>query len=310
MSPAAIEPAAAFARARRILDAARPLRFALPERGVEIAALDWGGDGPVALLHHANGFCKGVWGLVAEGLRARFRVVAVDARGHGDSSRPEGEEAYTWERFAEDLLAVAERLAAEAPGGRIAVGVGHSFGGTSTLGAAARRPGLFERIVLVDPVTPPPPAEVGPERASHVQSLVDGARKRRADWPSRVEARAWWAERELFQDWLPDALDLYVLDGLRDAPDGSVVLKCPGEVEGAVFAAGEGFDVRALARGVATPALWLHAVRGSFSRATYDALAASMRAARVESVDAGHLVPMERPDLVIDAVQRFVAEGA
>jgi pimeloyl-ACP methyl ester carboxylesterase len=295
--------------AQQILDRAERRTLALPERGVEIALLDWGGDGPLVLLHHANGFCKGVWGLVAEGLRERFRVVAMDARGQGDSSRPEGPEAFAWDAFALDLAAVAERLASGRSDGRVAVGVGHSFGGTALLGAAARRPGLFERIVLVDPVTPPAPEVRPPGLAEHVRSLVEGARQRRAEWPSREEARAWWAERELFARWLPEALDLYALDGLREDPNASVVLKCPGAVEAAVFGSSQGFDIFSRARGVATPALFLWAARGTSPREVYEALAASMRAARVETVDCGHLVAMERPDLVVEAVRRFAAEG-
>jgi pimeloyl-ACP methyl ester carboxylesterase len=297
-------------RARQILDRAERRSLVLRERDVEIGLLDWGGDGPLALLHHANGFCKGVWGLVADGLRERFRVVAMDARGHGDSSRPDGPDGFGWDAFALDLVAVAERLAAERRDGRVAVGVGHSFGGTAMIGAAARRPELFERIVLVDPVTPPRPELMPPGRDEHLQGLVDGARKRRADWPSREEARAWWAERELFAGWRPEALDLYALDGLGEEADGSVALKCPGAVEAAVFAGSEGFDIFARVRGVATPALFLWAARGSFPRSVYEELAASMRAARVETLDCGHMVPMERPEWVVEAVCRFAAEGA
>jgi pimeloyl-ACP methyl ester carboxylesterase len=76
-----------------------------------------------------------------------------------------------------------------------------------------------------------------------------------------------------------------------------------------VFAGGEGVDADALARGVEVPALWLWASRGSFSRARYEALAASMRSARVEDLAAGHLAPMERPDLVAEAILRFAAGG-
>ena len=47
---------------------------------------DFGGQGkPIALLHHANGFCAGTWQLVASKLINQFHVVAIDARGHGES---------------------------------------------------------------------------------------------------------------------------------------------------------------------------------------------------------------------------------
>jgi pimeloyl-ACP methyl ester carboxylesterase len=280
-------------------------RVALPGAGVEIALLDWGGRGPLALLHHANGFCAGTLGLVAEGLRPHFRVIGMDARGHGDSSRPEGLEAYRWDRFAEDLVEVAQRLLAELGEKRVALAVGHSFGGTALLGAAARRPGLFGRLVLVDPVIPLPPGaipRVDPARSERLSRLVEGARRRRAEWPSRAAARAHFAERSLFADWDPRALDLYVAEALRERADGGVELKCPGEVEAAIFSASGEIDVVALARRVTAPTLFLWAARGDFPRPLYERLAAEMSAARVVDLDAGHLAPMERPELVLGAI--------
>lgn len=294
--------------ARALLARATPRRVALAE--VELALLDFGGDGAPALVQHANGFSKGCYALLAAALAPRFRVLALDARGHGDSTHPESPGCYAWSLFADDLAAVAARLASELGVARLPLAIGNSFGGTSLLGAASRLPELFERLVLIDPVTPVAGAAArSPERRARVAELVERAGKRRHEWPSRAEARAFLAERELFAAWHPTALDLYVLDGLRLRADGSVELKCPGAVEAAVFAAGEDVDVEALARGVAAPALWLYATRGSFSRPRYEALAASMRDARVEDLDAGHLAPMERPALVAEAILRFAGAG-
>ena len=293
----------AEATARRLLACAEPRTFALPERGVEIAALDWGGDGPLALLHHANGFCKGVWALIADALRARWRVVAIDARGHGDSSKPEDGAAYQWHHFAEDLLAVGEHLSAEC-GAPIALGIGNSFGGTSLIGAAARHPSLFERLLLVDPVIPPPPDPVWVDaHPPHLRRLVDGALRRRHEWPSRAAARAWCAKRRLFAEWRQEAIELYLLDGMVERSDGSLELKCPGAIEAAVFAGSANLDLFALAPRVHVPTRFLWAERGDFPRPLYELIAASMPDARVETVACGHLVPMEDPDLVIAAVE-------
>jgi pimeloyl-ACP methyl ester carboxylesterase len=297
--------------AHQLLAAASPRRLVLPERGVEIALLDFGGEGadrsdmarPLALAHHANGFCKGMWAEVAHALRDEFRVVAMDARGHGDSSRPEGPRAFGWREFAGDAAAVAERLVEES-GAPLALGIGHSFGGTALLGAAAARPACFERLLLVDPVTPPPPDQRPPGREEHVKGLADAARRRRHDWPSRAEARAWFAERSFFDGWTDVALDLYVADGLRAHADGSVELKCPGAVEAAVFEQGEALDLMMWTRDLVPPVLWLWARHGNFPLPYYELLAASMRNGRVEAVDAGHLVPMQRPDLVAAAARR------
>jgi pimeloyl-ACP methyl ester carboxylesterase len=281
-------------------------RLPLPGRGVEIALLDWGGDGALVLMHHANGFCAGTFGLVAEALVPEYRVIGLDARGHGDSSKPEGSAAYRWELFAEDLLAVAEALASERPGGRVAVGLGHSFGGTAVLGAAARRPELFGRLVLVDPVIPPPPELVqqfDPGRVERLRGMVEAARRRRSVWESRAEARAHFAARSLFAPWLPRALDLYVEHGLRERADGQVELKCPPEIEAAIFSESGGLDLLALARRVRAPSIWLWATRGAFPRALYERIAGLMSGATIVDADSGHLIPMERPELVIQAVR-------
>ncbi|HTF35055.1 MAG TPA: alpha/beta hydrolase [Myxococcota bacterium] len=278
--------------------------------GIEIAMLDWGGSRPLALLHHANGFCAGVWGVVAQTLRPFFRVVAFDARGHGDSSKPPGREAYRWECFADDLVRVAELLAGEQVDGRVALGMGHSFGGTATLTAAARRPELFERIVLVDPVLVPRGAAVPPERSEHGKRLAGAARERQQVRASREAARRAWAGRKFFANWDPRVLDLYVAEGLRDRPDGQVELKCPGEVEAAIFEQGGSLDSLAAARNLTVPALLLRARDGNFPRDFYESVAAAMRQGRVEDVAAGHLVVMERPDLVAAAALRFAREGA
>ncbi len=289
-----------------MLSHVRRRKIALPESGMEIALLDWGGEGPLALLHHANGFCAGVWGLVAEPLSRHFRVIAMDARGHGDSSKPEGADFYRWEQFGADVIGVAERLAAEHSDGRVALGLGHSFGGTAILMAAAERPDLFGRNVLVDPVVPPPDwASADPERQLRGNSLAEGARKRRMVWSSRAEAREKWIDKEMFSAWDRRALELYLEEGLADRADGQVELKCPGVIEATVFESSRGLDVYSIADRVCTPTRILWASGGQFPRIAFEQLATRMSDADVRDLDSGHLAVMEQPERVCEAVLEF-----
>jgi pimeloyl-ACP methyl ester carboxylesterase len=286
-------------------------RVTLPGSGIELALLDWGGPGPLALLHHANGFCAAVWGPVAEGLRELFRVVAIDARGHGDSAKPEGPDAYAWSRYAEDVLGVAEWCVAEQGQPRVALGIGHSFGGTALIGAAARRPELFERLLLVDPVIPARGVAGRSQSRSSGNRLADYARRRRAVWPSRAAVLEAWRGKDFFAEWDPRALALYVEAGFRDRPDGSVELACPGEVEAAIFEGGGAYaQPFEDARRVRAPTCILWATRGNFAREVYEDLAATLPDGRVEDVPAGHLVPMTHPGLVVEAALRFAGEEA
>jgi pimeloyl-ACP methyl ester carboxylesterase len=287
-----------------MLDGVVRRRMPLPESGVEIALLDWGGDGPLAVLHHANGFCAALWDPVARALRDEYRVIAMDARGHGDSSKPKGDHHYRWAAFGRDLAAVATALAAEQGAARVTLGLGHSFGGTSMLMAAAERRDLFERLVLVDPVIRP--RVVDSERAVRTREMSEGARTRRRVFESRDVAREGWRRKPLFARWQPESFDLYLEEGLGDREDGQVELKCPPEVEAAVFANGRHFDLWSVAARVTTPTRLLWAAQGDFPRFLFANMEEHMSPhAELMEVDAGHLMPMERPECVVDAVRSF-----
>ncbi len=283
-------------------------RLQLPGRGVTLASVDWGGEGPLALLSHANGFCADVLGLLAERLRPRFRVIGFDSRGHGDSEKLEAPGAYAWEDFVLDAIAVTEHVVHEFGAARVALGLGHSFGGTCILAAASRRPDLFERIALLDPVILPraddPSGWRPPTNAPHPAAEI--ARKRAHVFPSREAAREKWRARGTFGDWDPRALDLYLRYAFADLPDGRIDLKCPGEVEAAVYEQGGGFDSWREIAELRVPGLLLHAGRGNFPLPFIEKFCAQSNALECRSLDASHLLPMVAPDLVADELLGWV----
>jgi len=120
--------------------------------GLRLHYLDWGGEGPAIVLHHATSLHAWVWHPIAQRLVARGRVLAYDARGHGDSDKPASD--YGWDRFARDLVGFIEALQLGP-----ATLVGHSSGGTAALACAAWRPELVTRIVALEPVLVPPQVE-------------------------------------------------------------------------------------------------------------------------------------------------------
>lgn len=280
-------------------------KLILTGRGIEVATLDWGGSGPLTILSHANGFCAGVWALIAERLRSEYRVVAFDARGHGDSSKPPPATGYDWSEFTDDLIAVAEILVAESGP---AYGIGHSFGGTVTLAAAAQRPELFSQIAMIDPVLIRPDFQLTEERSERTSAIAEIARKRRQIWPSRQTARDSWRNREPFDSWDPDSLDLYLDEGMLDREDGRVELKCSGEIEAAIYAMSASLPIFDAAAALAAPALLLFAARGVFPREICEELARRAESLQIEDIEAGHLMPMEVPALIASQLLRFGAE--
>lgn len=285
-----------------MLEDVKRMRLPGGDAGIEIALLDFGGSGPPALLHHANGFCAALWAPVAAELRAHFRVFAMDARGHGDSSKPDDAAAYGWNALGRDARAVAQRLGAEH--GPLALGLGHSFGGTCLLLAASEEPTLFGRVMLVDPPFPPPRA-LREQWQGRGNAMADGARRRRDGWADRAAARERWAGRPMFERWTADALDLYAAEGLAPRPEGGVALKCSPEVEALVFEGGHEIDLADRAETLTLPVRFVWASQGNFPREHFEVLASSMPDADVHSADAGHLMLMERPELVVAEALRF-----
>jgi len=68
--------------AERIADESKSEVLDLASRGVSIHALDFGGDGPLCLIAHANGFCAAPYAPLAEHLIPHYRVIGFDHRGH------------------------------------------------------------------------------------------------------------------------------------------------------------------------------------------------------------------------------------
>src|SRR5947207_10964532 len=54
--------------------------------GIRLRALDWGGNGAPVLLLHGGALTAQTWDYVCVGLRSEFRMIALDMRGHGESS--------------------------------------------------------------------------------------------------------------------------------------------------------------------------------------------------------------------------------
>jgi pimeloyl-ACP methyl ester carboxylesterase len=115
--------------------------------GVELAADVWvpaGANGTPFLLVHGLASNARTWDGVAAGLvAAGHPVVAVDLRGHGRSSKPDG--PYDVSSVAADLAALVARMEIDRP-----VVAGQSWGGNVVLELAARRPDAVRGIVCVD----------------------------------------------------------------------------------------------------------------------------------------------------------------
>lgn len=270
--------------------------------GVRIRVHDHGGDGPALVLVHATGFHGRVWDPAVPLLRERFRVVALDQRGHGDSDKPRT--GYAWEGFGRDVLAVVDHLGLDEPRG-----MGHSAGAAALILAEAERPGTFDRLVLCDPVLAPPEwrelARAGPN------PLAEGARRRRRVWNGPEQMAERLREGTPLSGWREDFLHAYALHGTVPLEDGTVRLKCPPEVEAQVYEMGmrhEGWERLA---DLTCPVLFLAGESSDlWEPERREQVEPRLRDGRLEVVaGAGHFFPMERPDETFERALPFLDEG-
>ena len=111
--------------------------------GLRFHYRDWGGTGEPLLLLHGLASNARIWDLTAPLLSGRFRVIALDQRGHGLSDKPDG--GYDFASITGDVAAFVQALGLERP-----ALVGHSWGANVALQFAADRPEGVSALALVD----------------------------------------------------------------------------------------------------------------------------------------------------------------
>lgn len=222
-------------------------------------------------------------------LAQHFRVVVMDLRGNGRSDRPSLSEAYSFDHYYADFVAVLDRLGID----RTAL-VGVSATTMVTLRLAAEQP----------------------ERVSHLV-IVGGFAERRLDHPAAA-AEAQRVMQRMRDDW-PAYLDEFFgivftePHSTKQFEDG--VLHSGGATDGATVSMGLagwlGTDVREQARRVRCPTLVIHG--DGDQRVPYTngvCIAALVPGARMLTIGAGgHLTQARDPVLFSRTVRDFVGPG-
>lgn len=288
-----------------LFHAPRRRTFQLPDG--EMAALDFGDPNrPVDVIFtHANGFNAMTYRSILGPVSASLRVVAIDQRGHGESQLPAiAEGRRSWFDLRDDLAAVLDQI-----GGPPVILAGHSMGATASLMAASIRPARVRGLVLFDPVI------LGWFRALYALApwtsgrtwrrmpIAQKAAARRSSFPSATEAFAAYRGRGAFKSWPETVLADYVAGGFVLQPDGTVELACSPAWEASNFSA-QANDLWRVAGRIKAPITIFRAERGStcgIGDGRYF-LRAHPGSSLTIVPGTSHFLPMERPDIVRDAL--------
>ena len=271
-----------------------------------------GGSGPPLLLLHGYPQTHAIWHTVAPRLAERFTVVAADLRGYGRSSKPASapdHAPYSKRAMARDMVTVMAGL-----GHRRFLVAGHDRGGRVAHRMALDWPDRVLRLAVLD---------IAPTREMYAGTTDGFARAywhwffliQPAPFPETLIAAdpdAYWRKKcgsgsAGLGPFTAPALDAY-LSAFRDP----AMIHATCEDYRAAATIDLAHDDADGSRTVACPLLALWGKHGAIDT-HFDCLALwRLRADDVqgEALPGGHYLAEELPDLIVDRLTRFFAEGA
>lgn len=271
-----------------------------------IPYVDFGGDGPLLHLAHANGYPPRAYAPLVERLTPHYHVIAALARPLWPAAQPNG--FRDWSPLTADLIRFLDEQQA-----RGVIGVGHSMGGVATLDAALQRPELFRALVLLDPVIHRLrflwlwEAVKALGLGDRLHPLIPGALRRRRVFAGIEEMFNRYRRAPIFSRIDERGLRAYVEALARPRPDGQVELTYPPEWEVTIYRHGPPNLWERMPQ-LKLPLLVLYGAETDTFRASaqrkMQRLIPHARFHRVEA--AGHLVPLERPAEVAEMMKVFL----
>lgn len=103
------------------------------------------GDGPPLVLQHGSSMRSALWDFCGyvDALKDNYRLVLIDARGHGESDKPHDRAAYRWPISVMDVIAVLDALEL-----RQATFWGYSWGGAVGFGLTKLAPNRVTALIV------------------------------------------------------------------------------------------------------------------------------------------------------------------
>lgn len=266
--------------------------------------IDFGGDGELIHLAHANGFPTGSYRLLAEELTKTHRVIGMESRPLWSNS--DWKSFDTWETAADDLIRFLDQKQLNG-----IVGAGHSFGAVATLIAANKRPELFSKLILIEPVILPKwfyalSAVLPNVLLQQLNAVAKKAAQRTEIWDSRQVAFDQFRNKRVFSRMSDKALWDYVNSGTELTERGKAKLRYSKEWETRVYLT------------VSSP--WKELTKATvpfivFRGETSDTIMQNVwqqcqnmatKGSFIEMKDCGHLVPFEKPHELAQKILKFV----
>lgn len=267
------------------------------------------GSGPSVFFCHGNSMSAGTYLPFLEKVaQAGYEVVAPDLRGHGKSTKERIFQIRDWQIFYRDL-----KLLVQSSSQQPVIGIGHSMGGFFIYTAAALFPGLFSKIVLLDPIILPGKwlwgsALMRLTRTGGYYPLSKMARNKKHTFESRAQALEHYSGKGMFKTWQPEFVQAFVETAIEKDDAVSYELCCPPAFEASLYTMAP-LDTWKHAKKIKIPALVIRGEHSEmFRRESGEKLSRMMADCRFEELkNQGHFFMMENPDAAVRSFQHFLA---
>lgn len=265
---------------------------------------DFGGQGKALHFAHANAYPIKTYNTFLNILTSDFHVIGMNQRPVWPNENPE--DFVNWDILADDLIDFLDQQNLSN-----IYALGHSMGGIATLMASIKRPDLFSKIILIDPVILPEVYYQAIEQASFeklqkMNPLITIAMNRRDRWATIDEARTYFESKTFYKRFNKEAKKDFLQHGIKK-DDNGFRLSYPREWEARVY--GTASNPWNALRKIKANTLIIKAEFSDVIRSENDwknIQHAAKNASFVELENAGHLMPQEKPKELISKIIEYL----
>jgi len=193
------------------------------------------------LFFHATGFNAFTYNQLLElldnKLENRFKIIALDQRGHGLTCvKASPKELTSWDYFVDDALELVDSI--DGP----IVCMGHSMGAIIAAKVASLRTGKVKKLIMIEPVLWSPfqsfkfkLLKIIPFLNTKSNSMVGGAAKRRSKFADLEKATDSYIGKGAFSTWDRQWISDYLTGGTKPREGNGIELTCSPAWESKTF---------------------------------------------------------------------------
>jgi len=266
---------------------------------------DFGGEGEIFHFAHANAYPLRSYISFLNQFTDNYNVIGMNQRPMWSDSNPDSFE--DWVDLADDLIdAFDENNVSQV------IGAGHSMGAIATLIASIKRPDLFTKIILIDPVILPLQVYemmkgMSFQQKSQINPLLNIALKRRNKWTNEVAARDYFESKTFFKRFTESAKRDFIEHGIRLGDDDTYTLAYSREWEARIY--GTSPSPWEYLKNIAHPCLIVRAEHSDVitsEEAWMEIKQTAVGSTCIQIDGAGHLIPQETPEKLYKRITEFL----